>query len=404
MKAVVMETRKNEAAVLLKDGTFRIVKGKYTVGETIEYREKPRFIGTKWMAAAAALVLAAGTGGGFWYDANYVAYAEISVDVNPSIIYTINRRNRVLSVRAVNDESGAVVSTLKDAGIRFLPVSEAIEKTMTIFEDEGYLDSENEDYVLMNVSADSSELQDKLTSEIDIGMEHALERDPSMEFRVDRSDRATARRASEQHISTGRYAVWEQEGGEREITEYADMPIREMMGGAAPEGTGGPGAEMDTPSIPLNENQGGVAPDTEPSARSEQEDDTVQAGAPANRPNAEKQQEPSGPSDQPARQSGPPMETPENHPAEDPDGSQPDGMSDLLKGAPAEIPAETPNDSQQPPAGEPAGAAGEQPPDAKVQPVEENRPEAGAPSAPAGGPEGNGTAPQPPGGPGGQPR
>ena len=269
MKAIVMETRKDQAAVLLKDGTFRVIKGKYTVGETIELRGKalPTAVRRMATAAAAALILMAGAGGGFWYDANYVAYAEISLDVNPSIVYTVNKQSRVLEVKAVDDDAADVVSTLENAGVRFMPVSEAIETTMEIFGEEGYLDAENEDYVLMNVSADNDGLQEDLTSEIETGMEHAMKKNATMEFRVDHSDRATARRAAEKHMSTGRYAVWEQEGGEREPEEFAEMPIREVMGKpaetppAAPEESDAPKPEEGNPAAPSGANPEQAAPE-----------------------------------------------------------------------------------------------------------------------------------------------
>lgn len=230
MKAIVMETRAKEAVILLKDGTFRTVKGRYSVGETIDYQETIRPAFRKWMAAAKAAVIMFGTGGGFWYDANYVVYAEISMDVNPSIVYAVNKRSRVLSVRAVNDDAVQTVSVLEEQGIRFMPVAEAIDRTMTLFENEGYLDVEIDDYVLMNVSADNARIQERVISEIETGMGHAMERDPSMEYRVDHSDRSTARRAEDSDMSTGRYAVWEQEGAGREPQEYAEMPVRELIG------------------------------------------------------------------------------------------------------------------------------------------------------------------------------
>ncbi len=256
MKAIVVETRSKEAAILLKDGTFRAVKGSYSVGETINYREKAQPAFRKWIAAAAAAVIMIGTGGGFWYDANYVAYAEISLDVNPSIVYTVNKRSRVLSVRAVNDEAAQTVKALEEEGICFMPVEEAIEITMTLFINEGYLDAENEDYVLMNVSADHAGIQERVISDIETGIRRAMERDPSMEYRVDHSDSATARRAEESEMSTGRYAVWEQEGSGRKPEEYAEMPVRELMekpDEASPENHGEgspPQTETNAPAIP----------------------------------------------------------------------------------------------------------------------------------------------------------
>ena len=287
MKAIVMETRGREAAILLKDGTFRTVKGRYSVGETIDYQETVRPAFRKWMAAAAAAVIMIGAGGGFWYDANYVAYAEISLDVNPSIVYTVNKRSRVLEVRAVNDEAAEAVSALKEEGVRFMPVADAIDRTMMLFENEGYLDAENEDYVLMNVSADNAGIHERVTSEIETGMGRAMERDPSMEYRVDHSDRATARRAEDSDMSTGRYAVWEQEGAGREQEEYAQMPVRELMGKpeesspAAPNEGGAPQTERSTPTTSM----GGIQGEGVPDSPDQQPTQTPEAGHNPNSPN-----------------------------------------------------------------------------------------------------------------------
>ncbi len=267
MKAIVMETRGDRAVILLKDGTFRTVKGSYAVGDTIDYRETARPLFRKWLVAAATAVIMIGAGGGFWYDANYVAYAEISLDVNPSIAYTVNKRGRVLEVRAVTNNAAEVVSTLEEEGIRFTPVAQAIARTMALFEDDGYLDPGNEDYILMNVSADNADLQEKLTDEIETGMESAMEHNLSMTYRVDHSDLATAERASENHMSTGRYAVWENEGEGRELEEYAEMPVSEILGQpektdpAEGEGDGAPQTGADAPVNPAEGTMGQGAPD-----------------------------------------------------------------------------------------------------------------------------------------------
>ena len=229
MKAVVMETRKNEAAVLLKDGTFRIVKGKYTVGQVIELKGSARPVPRRWMAAAAALVVAAGIGSGLWIDGNYVAYGEVSLDINPSIVYTVNKRSRVLKVRAVGSEAEQVVESLEKDGIRFAEVSDAIEKTMGLLETEGYIDEEQEEYVLLNVSTDNARVKEAVTSAVQSGMERSLEHAHALSFRIEHSDRATARRAAQRNMSVGRYAAWEQAEDGTEPETYAEKPVREIL-------------------------------------------------------------------------------------------------------------------------------------------------------------------------------
>lgn len=241
MKAVVLETRGREAAVLAMDGGVYIANGKYHVGETIDYREAKRPSARQWVAAVAAMVVLLGSSAGLWVDRNYVAYAEVSLDVNPSIVYTVNRRDRVLGVRAVNEDAKGIVESLEQDGIRFATLTDAVDRTMALLEDEGYLNEAQEDYVLVNVSADDGDRQTRLTGEVEAAMSKTMERDATLEYRIDVSDRATARDARDSGMSTGRYAAWKQEeekpdDARPDMEAYSDMPVREIMGGPAADG------------------------------------------------------------------------------------------------------------------------------------------------------------------------
>ena len=69
-------------------------------------------------------------------------------------------------------------------------------------------------------------------------------------------------------MSTGRYAIWEQEGSDREPEEYAEMPVRELMGKpeestpVAPGEGSAPQMEKDTPAAPMGGIQEQGAPDS----------------------------------------------------------------------------------------------------------------------------------------------
>ena len=227
MKAVVLETRNGEAAVLVNDGTVRIVRGVYNVGDIIDYRLRPRFV--QWIAAAVAMVVLVGGSATMWIDRNYVTYAEVSLDVNPSIVYSLNKRDRVLSVRAANEEAESIVAELEQDGIRFSPLSEAVEKTMTVLDNQGYMDDSTDDYVLINVSADDEDRQTRLSEEVETAMTATLVQNHTIEYRIDHSDRKTAREADEAGMSTGRYAAWQRDEGASDVRDYADKPVRELM-------------------------------------------------------------------------------------------------------------------------------------------------------------------------------
>ena len=227
MKAVVLETRDREAAVLVNDGTVRIVRGVYNVGDIIDYRLRPRFV--QWIVAAAAMLILVGGSTAMWIDRNYVTYAEVSLDVNPSIIYSLNKRDRVLDVRAVNDDAESIVKALEQEGARFTPLSEAVEKTMSILDNQGYMDDSTDDYVLINVSADDEDRQTRLSEEVETAMTATLVQNHTIEYRIDHSDRKTAREADEAGMSAGRYAAWQRDEGASDIKDYADKPVRELV-------------------------------------------------------------------------------------------------------------------------------------------------------------------------------
>ena len=227
MKAVVLETRNGEAAVLVNDGTVRIVRGVYNVGDIIDYRLRPRFV--QWIAAAAAMLILVGGSTAMWIDRNYVTYAEVSLDVNPSIIYSLNKRDRVLSVRAANEDAESIVTALEQEGVRFTPLSDAVEKTMSILDKQGYMDESTDDYVLINVSADNEGRQKRLSDEVETAMTATLEQNHTIEYRIDHSDRKTAREADEAGMSAGRYAAWQRDEGASDIKDYADKPVRELV-------------------------------------------------------------------------------------------------------------------------------------------------------------------------------
>ena len=352
MKAVVLETREREAAVLVNDGTVRIVRGVYNVGDIIDYRLRPRFV--QWIVAAAAIVVLVGGSATMWIDRNYVTYAEVSLDVNPSIVYSLNKRDRVLSVRAANEDAESIVTALEQEGVRFSPLSDAVEKTMSILDKQGYMDESTDDYVLINVSADNEGRQKRLSDEVETAMTATLEQNHTIEYRIDHSDRKTAREADEAGMSAGRYAAWQRDEGASDVRDYADKPVRELVGHRSADEQADPDKNPaskpeDDPLAPSSDEVNDRFPPS-----SMQEEDA--SGAPSNAQVPVEKQAPNATSD---------VQTPTEKPAADSPSNQ----------APVEKPAtDTPSDAKEP-AERPAA---DTPSDAK-EPVE--NPAADSPSS-----------------------
>ena len=173
MKAVVLEIKENWAAVLCEDGVVRkIKKGKLSVGDSLdispESRGKILSLGSfrRYIAgsAAALLLLTAGAGGVYSYNTVW-ACSYVSLDINPSIEYTLNRQNYVIKVKGLNEEGQGIVDELMKTSLHHATLEEALEQTKLILSQKNYLNSDAGEYVLINISANNTGRMDTLQKE-----------------------------------------------------------------------------------------------------------------------------------------------------------------------------------------------------------------------------------------------
>ncbi len=150
MKAVIVEIRGNRAAALLEDGRFvSIPDNSYSVGQEITLLQRESFRikhhssfrqRAAAIAASAVLVLSLG-GGGLAYA---MPYGTVSIDVNPSIEYTINRFDRVLRVSGANEDGQAVLEAIDRSQLLNRKIDDAVNATLSRLEEEGYLSGEED--------------------------------------------------------------------------------------------------------------------------------------------------------------------------------------------------------------------------------------------------------------------
>ena len=173
MKAVVLEIKENWAAVLCEDGVVRkIKKGKLSVGDSLdispESRGKILSLGSfrRYLAgsAAALFLLTAGAGGVYSYNTVW-ACSYVSLDINPSIEYTLNRQNYVIKVKGLNEEGQGIVDELMKTSLHHATLEETLEQTKLILSQKKYLNSDTGEYVLINVSASNDRRMNILQKE-----------------------------------------------------------------------------------------------------------------------------------------------------------------------------------------------------------------------------------------------
>ena len=177
-----------------------------------------------------------------WIDRNYVTYAEVSLDVDlSSIVYTLNARNRVLSVWTASD-----AAAVSEAALRFKPIEEAVGLTLERLAEAGHMDGED-DCLLVGVSADDGKRREALAQQVESAIKQRY--DPAPAYRVAQTDRATARAARENGMSPARYAAWQQSDPDAPPADYAKRPVRQLLTNAEvptdvqprPQQNGGPG-------------------------------------------------------------------------------------------------------------------------------------------------------------------
>ncbi len=163
MKAVVLETKKNRAAVLSDDGIIAEIRNKgYAAGQSIEMEELSMIkINRRWTKTvaglAASLVILIG-GGTLAYT---TPVAHVSVDVNPSIMYSVNAFDRVIAVEMSNTDADVILDTIGWNGEK---LSVVIEKTIDALKDKNYLLDKNwyETGLLIGVNSASADREQRL--------------------------------------------------------------------------------------------------------------------------------------------------------------------------------------------------------------------------------------------------
>ena len=166
MKGIVVEINKKDSIVMTEDGLFTKIKNdNYEVGQTIIVKNNNRTF-SKMIIGAASMVaaLAICTVGGFAYS---TPTDYVSLDVNPSVEYSINMFNRILDVKAVNDEGEEILSSLD---LNNLTIEDAVKETLDKLMADGYLTDDPNGGVIITTSndemGDAEELAAQLEQEI----------------------------------------------------------------------------------------------------------------------------------------------------------------------------------------------------------------------------------------------
>ena len=231
-----MEIRNGRAAVLMEDGSFITTDRKCSVGDVIELKQrkhrklKPAVY--RWALSCAAIVL--GVFG--WHHYYAVPYAYVSIDVNPSLEFAVNRMERVVEVTAVNKDAETAADALTKAGVKGKTVETAIDLAVDELTEENYL-GKDKTAVLVGLSSNSSSSLSHLESQV---ARSTLGSDSdTYEVYVETADASARDDAMKENVSVGRYVAAglnssDKSGSSADSLEKAkNSKVSELVSGAS---------------------------------------------------------------------------------------------------------------------------------------------------------------------------
>ena len=232
MKAVIVEIRGETAAALGRDGSvFKVKNRSYAVGQTIDVRRSSLSRQLAVLAAcAAAIFLLVGSG----LYAYLAPYSLVSLDVNPSLQYTLNRMGLVLSVEAVNGDGDELLAEM--GALQNRSIEDAISITVRQIAEDGYFDGEEPGGMVIAASSRSEQEAARLAEN---ARETALRATEEIEKKVVvaavtvAEDKVQA--AKELGVSPGKLTLVEQlketasDPESIDFKEWLEKPVKDIM-------------------------------------------------------------------------------------------------------------------------------------------------------------------------------
>ncbi len=233
MKGLVLEKRNGISAVMTEDGIVRKVNKIYRVGETIEVddslmiKDKSRSRKSRTMSriiATAASVMLLLLAGGVSYETAF-ASTYVSVDVNPSIEFALNRIDRVIGVTAINEDAEPIVEQLNSSSVGFNTLDEALEKTASILKENNYLTTDT-NVMLVDIASDDDSVKEKLMEHARRGIESIRKNEgmDEVEFYIDTASMHDREEAQSEGMSIGRYKAMKEAEATDEAPAEQELP------------------------------------------------------------------------------------------------------------------------------------------------------------------------------------
>lgn len=168
MKVVIVEIKDKHVAALCADGRIIKMKNKhYMIGQEINMKSSNNIMKFAASAAAALVVFAVPA----W--AYLTPYSYVSIDVNPSIEFSLNRFDKVLSIKAVNDDGQEILEHIDLNELKNDDINEAVKEVVKEIKDSGFFTDE-ESGLVVAASSKTKEKTDALKNKVKTSVEDEI--------------------------------------------------------------------------------------------------------------------------------------------------------------------------------------------------------------------------------------
>ncbi|NLO09236.1 MAG: hypothetical protein GX129_05125 [Clostridiales bacterium] len=235
MKSVIVELRDGYASVLSDDGCIRKIRNKnYELGQVINIDIVGNSLRKKIsiFAASAAAILVLGVGS--WAYAS--PYSYVSLDVNPSIEFVLNRFDRVLEVKAGNEDGEGILQEIDTGNLKNKTISRAINQTLNQISEQGYLPNNTISGIVIAASNKNHKKADQLVDEIKNEVEdEIIESHNSVSVEVFSVDMEQVEVAKELGVTPGKLNLVEKliessdDSENIQLEEWLDKPVKDIM-------------------------------------------------------------------------------------------------------------------------------------------------------------------------------
>ncbi len=232
MKAVVAQIVGRQAVLLTENGTFVKVKNqRYRLGQQIAYFQKRRQLPKPIVMAASLVIFLLG---GTFLAALRLPYSYVSIDVNPSIEYTLNWFDRVISLSAVNEDAKPLALQLEQVGVMNQSAETAIDMTIKGLDELKYFSDDAENDVVIAVASMGLKDVNGLSKRLQSSAGSALP-DRPLNVTAFQTDSTKVQEAKQYHATAGKLVIVENlaSGGDglgnESKEEWLKKPVRDIL-------------------------------------------------------------------------------------------------------------------------------------------------------------------------------